>query len=165
MMSAKFSGFLTPSPLVRLCQNFGPIYSTKITQPPLICLLLGQPLPTLGADVLYEWSLIVLGGGRPRGPPLAALRRRREPRGPRGEGRDHPCLVLCPVVVVPEGVARALAAVSAARHRGVERLPLKGRDTVKFQVIATFNFATFSSFSNSLRIRYRDRLKSRYVVG
>ena len=88
-----------------------------------------------------------------------------EPRGPRGERRDHPCLVFRPVIVVPEGVARALAAVSAARHRGVERLPLKGRDTVKFQVIVIFNVATFSSVSNSLRIRYRDLLKSWYVVG
>ena len=31
MTSAKFSGFLTPPPSP--CQHFGPIYSTKITQP------------------------------------------------------------------------------------------------------------------------------------
>ena len=40
--SVKFSGFLTPS-----WPHFGQICSTKILQPPLLCLLM---------DILYEWS-------------------------------------------------------------------------------------------------------------
>ena len=36
-------------------------YNTKSTQPPLLCLLLGYPLPPPGADVLYVWSLIARG--------------------------------------------------------------------------------------------------------
>ena len=31
------------------------IYSTKSMQPPLLCLLLGYPLPPPGANVLYVW--------------------------------------------------------------------------------------------------------------
>ena len=42
MTSAKFSVFLTPSPP---CLHFGPIHSTKFTQPPLLHLLLGYPPP------------------------------------------------------------------------------------------------------------------------
>ena len=42
MTSAKVSGFLTPSPP---CLYFGPIHSTKFTQPPLLHLLLGYPPP------------------------------------------------------------------------------------------------------------------------
>ena len=38
-------GFLDPLPLVR-----------KSTQPPLLCLLLGQPPSPLCVDVLYVWS-------------------------------------------------------------------------------------------------------------
>ena len=41
MMSAKFSGFLTPSP----CLHLGLIYSTYFTQPPLLHLLLDKPPP------------------------------------------------------------------------------------------------------------------------
>ena len=41
------------------------------------------------------------------------------------ERRDHPGLVLCPVVVVPEGV-RGVGVAAAARHRRVQRLPLRG---------------------------------------
>ena len=51
MTSDKFSGFLTPP----ACQHFGPIYSTKITQPPLLHQNLGIPLPSLSADVICEW--------------------------------------------------------------------------------------------------------------
>ena len=40
MTSAEFSGFLTPSPP---CLHFGPIPSTKFTQPPLLRPLLGKP--------------------------------------------------------------------------------------------------------------------------
>ena len=40
--SAKFLGFLTPSPP---CPHFGLIHSSKYTQPPLVCLLLGYPPP------------------------------------------------------------------------------------------------------------------------
>ena len=43
MTSAKFLGFLTPSPP---CQHFGLIYSTKITQPPLLHQYLGNPPPS-----------------------------------------------------------------------------------------------------------------------
>ena len=42
MMSAKFSGFLTLSPLVRAWQL---VYTIKFTQPPLFCLLFHFPLP------------------------------------------------------------------------------------------------------------------------
>ena len=41
MTSAKFSGFLTHPP----CLHFGQIHSTKLTQPPLLHLLLGAPNP------------------------------------------------------------------------------------------------------------------------
>ena len=39
------------------CAAVGQNYSTKMKQPPLLCLLLGQPPSPLGADVLYEWFL------------------------------------------------------------------------------------------------------------
>ena len=39
MTSAKFLGFFTP------CQQFGPVYSTKITQPPLLRQTLAAPPP------------------------------------------------------------------------------------------------------------------------
>ena len=58
-MYANFSGILTPSP----CLQFGQIYGTKITQPPLLFLLLGQPHPPLSADVLYEWPLRIFHKG------------------------------------------------------------------------------------------------------
>ena len=51
MTSAKFSGFLTPSPLVR-------IFTIEITQPPpptvRICV---PPSLPLSADVICEWPL------------------------------------------------------------------------------------------------------------
>ena len=47
--SARFLGFLIPSPLF-----FGPILSTKIMQPPLLGQNLGTLLP-LSADVICEW--------------------------------------------------------------------------------------------------------------
>ena len=40
MTSAKFLGFFTP------CQQFGPVYSTKITQPPLLRQTLAAPSPS-----------------------------------------------------------------------------------------------------------------------
>ena len=43
MTSAKFLGFLTPSPP---CQHFGPIYSTKNTQPLLLHQNSGNPPPS-----------------------------------------------------------------------------------------------------------------------
>ena len=49
MTSAKYSGFLTPSPP---CQHFGPIYTTKIMQPPLLHQILGTPSLPLSADVI-----------------------------------------------------------------------------------------------------------------
>ena len=55
MMSDKISGFWTPSPP---CQHFEPISSTKITQPPLLRQILGNPLPPLSADVICECPLI-----------------------------------------------------------------------------------------------------------
>ena len=54
-MSAIFSE-IGPPPTP--CPHFGLISSTKITQPPSLCLLL-PPAPFL-ADVLYEWSLTTL---------------------------------------------------------------------------------------------------------
>ena len=55
MTSARFSGFWTPSPP---CPHFAQIYSSKSTQPPLLCLLLGYPPPPPpGVDVLYVWPL------------------------------------------------------------------------------------------------------------
>ena len=42
MTSANFSGFFTPSPL---CPQFGLIYSTKFTQPPILHLHFGYPPP------------------------------------------------------------------------------------------------------------------------
>ena len=52
MTSAKFSGFLTPSPH---CLHFGQIHSTKLMQPPLLHLLLWYPPPT--ADIICTCSL------------------------------------------------------------------------------------------------------------
>ena len=48
MLSAK-----PPSP----CQQFGPIYGTKITQPPLLWQNLGNPSLPLSADVICERPL------------------------------------------------------------------------------------------------------------
>ena len=50
MTSAKFWVFLTPSPP---CLHFGPIHSTKFTQPPLLHLLLGYPPPPLPLQTSY----------------------------------------------------------------------------------------------------------------
>ena len=45
------------------CLHSVMIYSTRSTQPPLLCLLLGQPhSPTLSVDVLYEWFLTMRHG-------------------------------------------------------------------------------------------------------
>ena len=51
--SATFSGFLTP----RL--QFGPIHSTKFTQPPFLHLVLGYPIPPLTADIICTCPLTV----------------------------------------------------------------------------------------------------------
>ena len=50
----KIFGILYPLPP---CQHFDLIYSTKITQPPLLSLLLDQPHSHLSADVLNEWTM------------------------------------------------------------------------------------------------------------
>ena len=48
--SAKFLGFLTPFPP---CLHFGPIHSTKFTQPPLLHMLLGYPPLPLPMQTSY----------------------------------------------------------------------------------------------------------------
>ena len=60
MTSAKFSGFLTPSPP---CLHFGPIHSTKFTQPPLLHLLLGYPPPPPTADIICTCPLSNISWG------------------------------------------------------------------------------------------------------
>ena len=61
MTSAKFSGFLTPSPP---CLHFGPIHSTKFTQPPLLHLLLGYPPSPLPLQTSYVHAPKWIGKGR-----------------------------------------------------------------------------------------------------
>ena len=53
MTSAKFRGFLTPSPP---CLHFGPIRSFIFVQPSLLHLLLGYPPPSTTADIIYNSS-------------------------------------------------------------------------------------------------------------
>ena len=64
MTSAKFSGFLTPSPGSPLVRNRDwLIYRTKSTQPPLVHLLLGHPPSPLSADVINGRPLILMDMG------------------------------------------------------------------------------------------------------
>ena len=54
MTSRKFWGFLD---LLPPCHAFWTNHKSKSTQPPLLCHVLGNPLPPLERDVIYGWSL------------------------------------------------------------------------------------------------------------
>ena len=55
MTSAIFLGIL---PFLPPCLHLGPIYSTKITQPPLLRLILGTPLPPTYAQKHCTWHFL-----------------------------------------------------------------------------------------------------------
>ena len=70
--SAKFLGFWTPSPLVRILARSIRVNPRNL--PYYVCFWANPP-PPLGADVLYEWSLSLDVGRGPQGLNLIKERR------------------------------------------------------------------------------------------